>query len=442
MKSVSGRLKTGLSALLFMLCLTLFAGSDHLARRFADDTTWNHLSERTRWIGTLLIRSDPSLLNQDHACPEPKGASRFCQWEWQEGKHRQRHLSPSLDGHPLELPILSPGEQMALKTMSASGEEWMMVVHAFSRPEGELVVATAQSRGSQHDLSRSWRLINLAMTLGLFMLAAILFMWFISLAFAPFGQLQAALAQLQSGERRRLDQAGPEETLPLTRLIDRLLSAEERHQNRVRRTLSHLGHSLRIPVTSLAHLAEAPELRHQAPIRSMLTEQTQLLERLIERQLRRASLSGKGADQDRFNLARELSSLIRALHSLHYDKELDIETRIPETLTGPGNRDDLLELIGNLADNACKWARTRVLITAGEENGFWLTIEDDGPGVADATLERLRHTIRLTGDEQPSGPNGLGLLIARDIVELYDGEMLLGRSPELHGFLVRIRLPR
>ncbi|MBF0272341.1 MAG: hypothetical protein HQL98_09795 [Magnetococcales bacterium] len=441
MKSVSGRLKTGLSALLLLLCLAIFAGSDHLARRFADEITWNHLSERARWIGTLLIRSGPDLLNRDDSCPEPIGSGRFCQWEWREGAIRHHHLSPSLEGHPLELPTLSPGEQMALKLMSPAGEELMVVIHALVRPEGELVVATAQSRGSLRDLSRSWRLINLAMTIALYLLALVLFVWFIALAFTPFRQLQEELKRLQTGERRRLERAGPEETLPLVRLIDRLLLAEERHQSRVRRTLSHLGHSLRIPVTSLAHLAEAPELRHQGPIRSILTEQTQLLERLIERQLRRASLSGKGVDPDRFDLGRELSSLIRALHSLHYDKELDIETRIPETLTGPGHRDDLLELIGNLADNACKWAKSRVLITAGEENGFWLTIEDDGPGVPEPALERLRHVIRLSGDEQPAGPNGLGLLIARDIVDLYEGEMLLGRSPELHGFLVRIRLP-
>ncbi|MBF0213910.1 MAG: sensor histidine kinase [Magnetococcales bacterium] len=441
MKSVAGRLRTSLPALLFALFLMIFASGDRLARTFADEMTWQQLTERTRWIGSILIHSGARSLDRDDPCPEPEGSGRYCQWEWMDQGRRHRHLSPSLLQKPIELPPLPSGGHLELKTMAPVGEEIMLVVQSFERAEGRLIVATGQSIQGQRDLTRRWRMVNLATICGIFILAMIGFPWLVSEAFSPFRRLHRELERLLTGERQRLSPEGPEETLPLVRLIDRLLLAEERHQHRVRRTLSHLGHSLKIPVTSLIHLADAPELRDHEALRTTLAEQSQLLERLIERQLRRASLSGKNGDHDRFRLGRELSSLVRALNSLHYDKELDIETRIPETLNCPGHRDDILEMIGNLADNACKWARSHVLIAAGDEGGFWMTIEDDGPGVEAEGLDRLRRSIQHPVDEQTRTTGGLGLLIAQDIVELYEGQILLGRSPELGGFLVRIRLP-
>ena len=121
-------------------------------------------------------------------------------------------------------------------------------------------------------------------------------------------------------------------------------------------------------------------------------------------------------------------------------RNLIIETRIPPDCGFPGDRDDVLELLGNLLDNACQWAKTRVRLTAtANAEGWWLRVEDDGPGCSPEQMEGLRQRgVRM--DESRVG-HGLGLAIAGDIVAQYGGTLRLGRSGTLGGFLAEVSVP-
>ncbi len=123
------------------------------------------------------------------------------------------------------------------------------------------------------------------------------------------------------------------------------------------------------------------------------------------------------------------------------DRDLDIATTISPAARFRGDREDLIELCGNLLDNACKWARHQVRVSIGVDSadGFLLTIEDDGPGCPDADLERIAERgVRL---DQATAGHGLGLAIVRDIVSSYGGELSLGRSSRLGGMLVSVSIP-
>ncbi|MEO5378252.1 MAG: sensor histidine kinase [Magnetococcus sp. DMHC-6] len=422
-----------------MIFLIIFTSNEYLIRSAVDAMTWERMNQEADWLRYILVNNAQLDIILDNLCQEPSGSGMYCQWEWHADAHKSLHLSPSLAKNPILLPEIKSNEHIKMTAPEPGGGEMMVVAISVVLTKGELILAVGKGRSLQRDQLRKWRLYNLLLTFFLFLIFALLARWYITKVLEIFYQLNRQIEKIQSGARKNLPLEAPEEIRPLVQIMDRLLDAEERHLQRLRRTLSHIGHSLRIPVTVLFHLAEAPELQNHHHIKTILTEQTTLLERLIERNLRRASLVGRSTHGDVFRLGQEIPAMVRALYILHYDKELEIITRIPETLNYSGNRDDILELIGNLADNACKWATSKVIISMGGEGGFWLTIEDDGPGVHESQLERLHQWTGERLDENQHG-FGMGLVIARDIVEFYQGEINLGRSSELGGFMVNIKL--
>src|SRR6185503_7410143 len=141
----------------------------------------------------------------------------------------------------------------------------------------------------------------------------------------------------------------------------------------------------------------------------------------------------------RVDLRDEIDALVRTLQSIYSDKLLDIRWAVAPNAQFSGDREELLELLGNLLDNACKWSRGRVSLDASAADGIRFLIEDDGPGCASAVLEDLtRRGFRA--DESKPG-SGLGLAIVRDIVEGYGGTLVFDHSPTLGGLRVEVRLP-
>jgi len=127
------------------------------------------------------------------------------------------------------------------------------------------------------------------------------------------------------------------------------------------------------------------------------------------------------------------------MRAVYADKHIRVATAIDTTATVPIDREDLLELVGNLLDNAFKWAREEVRVEATVGEALEIRIADDGPGVDAQALDGLDgRGVRI--DESTPG-HGLGLAICRDIVQAYDGRLVFARAPELGGFLVTVRIP-
>jgi signal transduction histidine kinase len=161
---------------------------------------------------------------------------------------------------------------------------------------------------------------------------------------------------------------------------------------------------------------------------------------IAERELKHARLAGTSVSaSQRFDVARELPGLIDVLKKIYVEKRLAYEVSLPDTSSLSGDREDLLELFGNLLDNASKWAGSVVRITVAAGDGLTLRVEDDGPGVDEAEIERLLGRGERNDESSPG--HGLGLAIVEDIVTQYGGELTLGRSEDLGGFRVDIRMP-
>ncbi|MES9881316.1 MAG: ATP-binding protein [Sedimenticola sp.] len=180
---------------------------------------------------------------------------------------------------------------------------------------------------------------------------------------------------------------------------------------------------------------EREELASYPRVRQAMDLQIERIRKLMERELTRARLAGSGIAAERFSAQQEVPALVGALRQIYTERKLNIEYQLPDEERLPQDREDMLELLGNLLDNACKWAQKRVRLRLEfNEKLTLLTVEDDGQGVSDDEFKQLgERGVRV--DESVEG-HGLGRAIARDVVNRYGGTLEFGRSTDLGGLLV------
>jgi signal transduction histidine kinase len=255
----------------------------------------------------------------------------------------------------------------------------------------------------------------------------------------PLSLVRQDMADLEHGRIDRLRETVPDEVRPLVQEVNRLLAAMGRRVERSRAALGNLAHALKTPLTLLAQVADRREMQDMPELRGTVVEETDKIRGLIERELKRARLAGAARPGARVPLAEGLKPLVNALGRMYGHKGLDIQLRLAPEVDFPGDQEDMLELFGNLLDNACKWAARVVRVTVTEDDGLTIAVEDDGPGCSDADLERLAQR-GVRADESAPG-HGLGLAITRDVAASYGGEIRFGRSEDLGGFLARVRIP-
>jgi signal transduction histidine kinase len=280
--------------------------------------------------------------------------------------------------------------------------------------------------------------IGLALGLAGLILILILQRVTVRRALRPLDRAREQIFQLQQGQRSQLDDEVPLELEPLVAQINHLLAHTEDSLKRSRNALGNLGHALKTPLAVLMSLAEGQKLEQHPQVRALLRGQLHQIQQRLERELNRARLSGDALPGARFDCDSELPGLFSTLRMIH-GEHLELNNRVPPGLVLPWDREDILELLGNLLDNACKWADSSVSLGISREStGYCLLIDDDGPGIPDDQREEvLGRGNRL--DEQVNG-HGLGLGIVKDIVESWGGRIRLLDSA-MGGLQVRIDLP-
>ena len=252
--------------------------------------------------------------------------------------------------------------------------------------------------------------------------------------------LRSRLTGLRQGHDRRLNGDYPSEIQPLVNDLNGLLETRERAIERAIAKAGDLAHGLKTPLAVLAQDADRASIAGQADLAVSIRQQVTRMHRQIEYHLAHAraaaSSAGPGA---RVALRETLEGLRRTLLRLHADRGITIGLRVADEVSARVGREDLEEMLGNLLDNACKWARLKVTVEAAI-TGTWVdvTVDDDGPGVA----AELRESVLQRGvrADQAAPGSGLGLAIVRDLVEVYGGAITLERSPD-GGLRARLRLP-
>ncbi|WP_299795384.1 ATP-binding protein [uncultured Shewanella sp.] len=276
--------------------------------------------------------------------------------------------------------------------------------------------------------------VNLAMLLT--MIAGIFLV--LRQSFKPITHMQKALSKLREGEINSLEvDKIPPELQGLAETYNELLRYSSKQLERSRNNIGNLSHGLKTPLAVMQQQVEALGLKDpDAAI--ALQKQLDLIHKMIERKLAAARITGDMLPAAQMQLPKDLDDLCQTLGKVHFHKQIQCSIDIPEQLPRlPVHREDGMELIGNLLDNAHKWANAKVEIGATiEGDKISLTIEDDGPGVANEELALL--TSRGKRLDEATMGHGLGLSIVKDIAEQYEIELQFTHSEHLGGLKVSL----
>jgi len=269
--------------------------------------------------------------------------------------------------------------------------------------------------------------------------------WVLRWSLHPLGWVVEELTRVQRGEVKRMSQNHPKELTPLTHSINTFIDSERQTLERQRNTLADLAHSLKTPLavlrTQVDSGADCDTLRQE------LNVQLQRMNDLVSYQLARAAASGPKLFSAPVPVEPHAEEIVIGLEKVYAAKGVLCEFDLERNIYFYGEPGDLQELLGNLLENAFKWAAHKVLLSARPilaitpscRMGIELTVDDDGPGIASEKIATvLQRGVR--GDERVQG-HGIGLSIIQDLVKDYRGQLEVGRSEELGGARFVIRLP-
>ena len=252
--------------------------------------------------------------------------------------------------------------------------------------------------------------------------------------------LRRRLVAVHDGRERQVEGRYPDEVQPLVNDLNALLSHQD---SRVREALAKAGdlaHGLKTPLAVLAQEAERAEADGHDELATRMRQQIDRMQRQVAYHLAHARAAASGATPGaRCIVATSAEGLARTLERLHAGRALTIAVDVPPDHAVRGQREDLDEMLGNLLDNACKYARSHVRLTsANGDDRILIAVEDDGPGVPpDMRAVVLQRGVRA--DEAAPG-SGFGLAIVRELAELYGGSIALDASA-LGGLRARLTLP-
>lgn len=329
-----------------------------------------------------------------------------------------------------EFPRREPAELPASYTLSGPNHEtWLIWQQRVRKQETLITLRIAENITPFQQRMLLYTAYTLLLILAMIAVWVLLQQRTLSKAFAVFEQLRLNMQQIR---QQQLEDAGvepPVEIMPLVEEIHRLVQQLNNRIERTRHAISNLAHELKRPIQLLTIQQE------QQP---QLTEPLQQLRAIIERELRRAKISGAQSGPLDFYATEELHNLKQIMASLYPAIAIEIAAKASKIALSL-DRDDMLELMGNVLDNSCKFAKTQVRVSL-EINlgGLLMLFEDDGNGLDAEQIEKIRQRgVRL--DESREG-HGIGLSICQDIVDSYRGRIEFSRS-ELGGLAVRIDMP-
>ncbi len=254
-------------------------------------------------------------------------------------------------------------------------------------------------------------------------------------ALRPLRTMALEVREMEDGQRARLSAGYPGELRGLAENLDRFVAHEERTRIRYRKAMEDLAHSLKTPLTVMRN---AMEQVPDAP-RQLLAEQLERMQSTVAHQVSRAAAASGPVIVGRSEpVGMLVHRLVRALQTAYQGRDIQVAIDIPEPLRVRGDERDLMEIFGNLLENAFKYAHSAIRVRAFRDGGLTVCIDDDGSGVAPALREEVLNRGTRADEVQPG--QGIGLAVVAELVQLYQGRLQLEDS-DLGGTRVRLQLP-
>jgi signal transduction histidine kinase len=263
---------------------------------------------------------------------------------------------------------------------------------------------------------------------------------------APLKRISDSLAAIRSGSAERLEGRFPEEIAPLARETNALIDANREIVERARTHVGNLAHALKTPLSVIVNEATA---RGEDPLAVKVREQAAVMRDQVQRHLERARIAARATVVGTVTeVAPVVTALARSMEKIHRDRGIAIDIEAPRDTRFRGERQDLEEMVGNLVDNACKWAQSRVAVevlpdradAARTGSTLRVVVDDDGPGLTPSQREWIATARRGSRLDETKPGSGLGLSIVVDLAALYGGALTLGTAP-IGGLRAELVLP-
>ena len=261
---------------------------------------------------------------------------------------------------------------------------------------------------------------------------------------APLKRISAGLAAIRSGSAERLEGSFPVEIAPLARETNALIDANREIVERARTHVGNLAHALKTPLSVIMNEATA---RGDDPLAVKVREQANVMRDQVQRHLERARIAARATVVGTVTeVAPVVTALARSMEKIHRDRGIAIDIEMPRDMRFRGERQDLEEMVGNLVDNACKWAQSRVAVEVLPDraeaagSNLRVVVDDDGPGLTATQREQVGAARRGNRLDETKPGSGLGLSSVVDLAALYGGTLTLGTAP-IGGLRAELVLP-
>jgi two-component system, OmpR family, sensor histidine kinase PhoQ len=443
-RSLSTRLLASVSLLLVVFFGVTVAVLDGVYRRTSDEAMRARLDLH---VSSLISASDEhtgARLSPGDSLREVRfenlGSGLYGELDRDDGEVMWR--SESLTGTGLDLQLkLKPGQKQLRRLYMQSGKRVLALSVGLEwefpgRKNRSFVYTVAEDLEAYRAQLNKFRSGLIGWFAGLMALLLAALAGLLRWVLRPLRRVEREIEGVEAGQLSELGGGYPRELSGITANMNTLLRTERSRLERYRNTLGNLAHSLKTPLAVARALANTPQLQ----------EQITRMDDIVRYQLKRASMSGgSGLGSAPVDVAAALAPLRETLLKVYADKQLDLQFAIDPKSRFVGEQGDLLEIAGNLLDNACKWSRKQVsmsaqpLITPGtRREGLLMVVEDDGPGIAPEQRQHvLKRGARL--DERVSG-QGIGLSVVQDLAQLAGGGVEIDSSA-LGGCRITVRLP-
>jgi two-component system sensor histidine kinase PhoQ len=331
-------------------------------------------------------------------------------------------------------------EELRFSQLQHDDERWFQLAFSIRWPnvharlDGYHLVLWKNARDYYEQLRRfrqtlwSWLVVTISLLL--------LVMWLVMLwGLRPLRCIGDEVTAIENGEKESFDASYPAEIKPLTQNLNRLLQRERHQMQRYRHALDDLAHSLKTPLAVLRGLSEKGQW--QEDDLKTLVEQNERMNQIVSYQLKKAATVGGDVLARPVNLSALARKTVGALSKVYQGRGIGIEMHADDDVQLRMDESDLMEILGNLLDNACKYGSSRVEVRVlAREGRVEMRIEDDGDGLSTSQIERIV-TRGMRFDQSREG-QGIGLAVVKDIVEAYEIGLDFGRSNNLGGLRVDV----
>ncbi len=431
--SLQRRITIGLAVSLAVIFSAQLWAASHSARRVVENNIAENLTHEIENLLAALERGPDGVLTL-----RPDGETPIYRRVYSGHYFIIHHGGGVIRSRSLwdeEFPALSDGLR---RVPGPKGQTLLAKTATFNKSGQRTAITVAEDVTATDAEIAAFRNRYAALAAGALLLLLGAQMIIVRVALKPLERARMNAVRLERGESETMETDVPAELTPFIAQINRLADITRKRLARSRNALGNLAHALKTPLAAIMQAAEHEKVKGDGELYLLLNQSAAKMARLMDKELGKARLAGGYLPGKGFDTARDIPPLLKTLELMHRGKAVRAEARYPDTHLAGFDSADMMELLGTLLDNAFKWAKGRVSLAMTLENGLAIMIEDDGPGCPPEMMESISERgVRL--DESVPG-HGLGLAIARDIVESYNGSIGFSASP-LGGLRVTVTFP-